>query len=160
MLKNFRLNKTKSIILFLLIAVIGITSFITLGQNPFSYENNQKGFSEEELEQFVDVAMKANEIQGRYYSEIHQVFEATGLNAERFNELLETGAENAPGEKAAFDNAYEKISAIQARLEEEVSAFINKEIGVDRYQEIVMAYQQDEEVQAAVEEILQRFNLQ
>lgn len=120
-------------------------------------------FSDEELEGFVNVYVKASEIQQENEMVMMQAIEEEDLELERFNEIL-TSRQNqesvqdinaTPEELAAFNKAAEKIMQVQQEAQTEINELIEEEIGAEKYQQIAMAYQQSPEVQQKVNEMLQ-----
>ena len=126
-------------------------------------QEGSQNFSEDEIEQFVVVYQKANEIQQKNEAVMIQAIEEENLEMDRFNEILmarqnQQSAEdiNASAEEmASFNQAAEKIMAVQQEAQTEITQIIEEELGVEKYQAIVAAYQQDPEVQQKVNEKLQ-----
>lgn len=123
----------------------------------------QEDFSDEELEQFVDVYIQAAEIQQKNESQMIQAIEEEELDINRFNEILmarqnQQNVEEIDAtaeEMASFNNAAEKIMAVQQEAQAEIEQLIESEMGSQKYQQIVMAYQQSPEVQQKVNQILE-----
>lgn len=152
--------------LFSLVAIMIFPAFNLIGQSPEKQvqEQAQKStdFSEEDLQDFVDVAVKVNEIQEKNYQKIVDVVKKENLTIERFSELLE--AQSRPNkemdasakELKAFKKANDKMMEIQDQAQVKASALVEKEIGMEKYQQIVVAYQQNEKVQAKIESLLEK----
>lgn len=145
------------------------TLFISAGamaQVPMQQGQQQQvntDFSEEELEGFVEVYVKASEIQQQNETVMMQAIEEEDLELQRFNEILtsrqqQQSAEeiNASAEElAAFNKAAEKIMTVQQEAQTEINELIEEEIGAEKYQQIAMAYQQSPDVQQKINEMLQ-----
>lgn len=123
----------------------------------------QEDFSDEELEQFVEVYIQAAEIQQKNEAEMIQAIEEEDMDINRFNEILmarqnQQNAEEIDAtaeEMASFNNAAEKIMAVQQEAQAEIEQLIESEMGSQKYQQIVMAYQQSPEVQQKVNQMLE-----
>lgn len=121
-------------------------------------------FSEEELEDFVDVYVKASEIQQENETVMMQAIEEEDLELERFNEILTArqsqesvqDIDATPEELASFNKAAEKIMEVQQEAQTEINTLIEEKIGAEKYQQIAMAYQQSPEVQQKINEKLQQ----
>ncbi len=120
-------------------------------------------FSDEELEGFVAVYVKASEIQQENETVMMQAIEEEDLELQRFNEILTSRQQQQPAEEinataeemAAFNKAAEKIMTVQQEAQVEINQLIEEEIGAEKYQQIAMAYQQSPEVQQKINEMLQ-----
>lgn len=167
---NFNLKKSvgKAFIFSFVTALI--FSFQAMAQElPDQQEQQQQqqietDISEQELEQFVEVYVKANEIQKENEAQMIQAIEEEDLDVNRFNEILmsrqnqESPEEvNASAEElASFNQAAEKIMEVQQQAQTEIEQLIEEEMGTQKYQAIVIAYQQDPEVQQKVNKMLEQ----
>lgn len=143
-------------------------AFTASAQVPMQEQEQQQqelntDFSDQELEQFVAVFKKANEIQQKNEEVMIQAIEGEDLELERFNEILvsrqqQQSAEDigaSAEEMAAFNQAAEKIMSVQQEAQAEIQQVIEDELGMEKYQQIVIAYQQDPEVQEKVNQMLE-----
>lgn len=143
------------------------SAFAAFAQVPMQQDQQQpaaQNFSEEDIDQFVVVYEKASEIQQQNEAEMIQAIEGEDLEMERFNEIL-TARQNQQSaadidasaeEMAAFNTAAEKIMAVQQEAQAEIAQIIEEELGGEKYQAIVTAYQQDPELQQKVNEKLEQ----
>lgn len=123
----------------------------------------QQNFSDEELEKFADVYVQVVEIQQENEAEMIKAIEDENLDVNRFQEILQAQQQqqgateiNATAEEmASFNNAAQKIMTVQKEVEAEMKQVIEKDLGLDTYQQIVVAYQQSPEVQQKVNQLLQ-----
>ena len=163
-LKLRRTEGTAFIFSFLAIFFFAFTAMAQ--QMPMQGQPQQQvntDFSEQELEQFVVVFKKANEIQQKNETVMVQAIEEEELELERFNEILvarqqQQSAEDIDAsaeEMAAFNQAAEKIMQVQQDAQAEIQQVIEDELGMEKYQEIVMAYQQDSDIQEKVNQMLE-----
>lgn len=149
-------------------AFVLFSAYSAFGQVPVEKDQQQQAapqnFSDEDLEQFVDVFQKATEIQQQNEAEMVRAIEEEDLEMERFNEILvaRQNQQNAAEieataeEMAAFDSAAQKIMAVQQEAQTEIIQVIEEQLGAQKYQAIVTAYQQDPEVQQKVNEMLEK----
>lgn len=163
-MKKFRLKNFKTIILFSLIGIMLIPAVITIGQSPQQKGEVQqqaiKNFADKDLQHFVDTYIKANELQEKHHAKIMQALEDAKIDIEKYNELL--SSQLNPDEKAssveemtAFNEAHNTITKVQEAAQVEIGNFIEEEMGINKYQEIIFAYQQNEDVQKKVDALLE-----
>lgn len=162
---NFRRTEGKTFIFSFVLALF--FAFTAAAQVPMMEQQQQQeletDFSDEDLEQFVTVFKKANEIQQKNETVMIQAIEEEDLELERFNEILvsrqqQQSAEDIGAtaeEMASFNQAAEKIMAVQKEAQAEIEQVIEDELGMEKYQQIVIAYQQDPEVQEKVNQMLE-----
>lgn len=134
-------------------------------QQPAQQEQQpvRDNFSPEELEKFVDVYVQVVEIQQQNETVMMQAIEQENLDINRFNEILQSQQQqqtatdiNATAEEmAAFNNAAQKIMEVQRDANTEMQQVIEQDLGIETYEQIVVAYQQNPEVQQRVNELLQ-----
>lgn len=162
---NFKSLSGKATVLSFLFVLL--FSAGVMAQVPMQGDQQQQvntDFSEEELEDFVDVYVKASEIQQENETVMMQAIEEEDLELERFNEILTARQNQAsvqdidatPEELASFNKAAEKIMEVQQEAQSEINELIEEKIGAEKYQQIAMAYQQSPEVQQKINEKLQQ----
>lgn len=149
-------------------AIVLFFTFGAVAQVPMQQDQQQQqvqeDFSDQELEQFVSVYIKAAEIQQKNEAEMIQAIEEEDMDINRFNEILmarqnQQNAEEIDAtaeEMASFNNAAEKIMEVQQEAQTEIQELIESEMGSQKYQQIVMAYQQSPEVQQRVNQMLEQ----
>lgn len=148
-----------SLCLLLLMAASAVAQVV---QPQMEAEPLREDFSRQELEQFVDVYVEVVEIQKQNEAEMMQAIEAENLELKRFNEILQAQQQRqtsqintTPQELASFNNAAQKIIAVQQEAQQQIQQLIEQDLGMDVYQQIVLAYQQSPEVQERVNVLLQ-----
>jgi hypothetical protein len=117
-----------------------------------------------DLVTFVDVYVQVVEMQQEIEMAMMQAIEEENIAIERFNEILQArqnqqSAEeiNASAEEmASFNNAAQKIMSVQQEAQVQMQEVIEEELGLEKYEQIVLAYQQSPEVQEKVNNILQQ----
>lgn len=164
--KQVKASAGKTIIFsFVLVLFFSAGAFAQapMQQAPQQQQRVKTDFDREELEEFVDVYVASTEIQQGNEKVMMQAIEEEDLDVNRFNEILTVQQNqqspediNATAEEmAAFNNAAEKIMAVQQEAQAEIQQLIEEKIGGQKYQQIAMAYQQSPEVQEKVNKILE-----
>jgi hypothetical protein len=112
--------------------------------------------SDDEMRNFVEVTMDAQQVQSEAQSEMIELVEESGMTVDRFNEILsgmqqgntQEDMEVGDEEMETFDGVIEELEVIQQGVEEKIVGHIeDKEMEVERFQEINMALQMDQELQ-------------
>lgn len=143
------------------------------GQNPGDQQAQQQfqpdrsaqniEISDEELQKFTDVSMIAQEIQRSSQQEMLAIVEEEGLDVQtynviaeaRFNEQSDDSIDVSSEDLEKFNTASEKVGEIQQEVESEMIQAIEAEgMGMDRFMEINMALQQDQELQQRVQQMM------
>jgi hypothetical protein len=151
---SFNIFSTQKNILFLFI------SFFLLGNISLTSAQHQvDAFSDEDLKQFAHAAYKIINIQEESHNKMIRAIEETDLSLERFNEMLIEGQEG--GEHAinatekeleAFNESIVQVQFIQREMQLEMMDAINQEgLDVDKYQQLMHGYENDEEVRTKVD---------
>jgi dGTP triphosphohydrolase len=123
-----------------------------------------ENITDADLVTFVDVYVQVVEMQQEIEMAMMQAIEEENIAIERFNEILQArqnqqSAEeiNASAEEmASFNNAAQKIMSVQQEAQVQMQEVIEEELGLEKYEQIVLAYQQSPEVQEKVNNILQQ----
>jgi hypothetical protein len=121
-------------------------------------------FSEAELKQFVDASTRLLDVQKEGEKAMITILQEEKLEVEKFNQLAqahqqqklnEAGA--TPEELAAFNKAAERIIALQPEMEKSMAQAIQKDgMTLDKYEQIMLAYQQDPAIQARVKKMMEQ----
>lgn len=154
----------KGVLSLCLFMFLSVAAFAQLPQPSPQPQQVNTSFSDQELETFVDVYVQVVEMQQEIEMSMMQAIEEENIALERFNEILQAqqnqqSAEtlNASAEElAAFNNAAQKIMEVQKEAQVQMQGVIDGELGLDKYQQIVLAYQQSPDVQEKVNTILQQ----
>lgn len=118
--------------------------------------------SDSEMRNFVEVTMDAQQVQNEAQTEMIELVEESGMSVDRFNEILsgmqqgnsQEDMEVGDEEMQAFDGVIEDLEVIQQGVEEQiVSRIEEKEMEVERFQEINMALQMSPELQEKYQSI-------
>ncbi len=120
-------------------------------------------FSDSELEGFANAVVQIMSIQQQGQQQMMGKIEEADMTVERFNEITiqvqEMGVdqvEMAEEEAEVFIMLSEEIEQIQIDLEEIMIGAIEEEgITIEKYEEIMTAYQQNPELQQRVQQLLE-----
>lgn len=119
--------------------------------------------SDEELKLFTEVSMVAQEIQRESQQEMLAIVDEEGLDVQtynliaeaRFNEQTDDEIDVSSENLEKFESASEKVEVVQKEVEGEMVAAIEAEgMDMDRFMEINMAIQQDQELQQRVQQMM------
>lgn len=119
--------------------------------------------SDEELKLFTEVSMVAQEIQRESQQEMLAIVDEEGLDVQtynliaeaRFNEQSDDEIDVSSEDLENFESAFEKVEVVQKKVEGEMIAAIEAEgMDMDRFMEINMAMQQDQELQQRVQQMM------
>lgn len=119
--------------------------------------------SDEELETFTEVSMVAQEIQSASQQEMLTIVEEEGLDVDtyniiaesRFNEQSDDQLDVSAEDIENFDAASARVEEIQQEVEGDMAEAVEAEgMEMDRFMEINMAMQQDQELQQRVQQMM------
>ncbi len=140
--------------------------FISIAANLFAQGQQmpmKTDFSDEELKNFISVNEEVVKVQQEAEQEMMQVIDSEdGITVERFNEIAQ--AQQNPDmevnigdeEMMAFRNAAQKVMDVQRETEAEVAEVVEEEgMAFEDYRQIMMAYQQDPELQQRIQSMIQ-----
>lgn len=121
----------------------------------------REDFSDDELQSFLKANEKVMTIQLEAEEKMINAIEGEGLTLDRFNQILEEqrdpqrGVETSPEELKSFNNAAEAILQENDRVEKQMTTSIEAEgIDIETYKQIMLAYQQDPDVQGRVNKMV------
>lgn len=156
-LKNKTISASAVIAMIVLVMALPATAQEVM---PPQQQEVRDDFTGEELENFVEVV----KVQQEKEMQMIQAIEGEGLDLEKFNEILQAqqnpeaaATDVASEDMGKFEKASEQIIVLQQEMQTEVMGAINETgLGVETYQEIMMAYQTVPEVQKQVDDLLTR----
>lgn len=120
--------------------------------------------SDEELEQFVEAIVSAQELQMESQEEMMEIVEGEGISVEMYNQITqaqqmgqtEEEIDASAEDMENYNNALQKIMEVEERMEPQMVAAIEETgMSMERYQEINMAVQQDPALQQRIQQELQ-----
>jgi hypothetical protein len=140
-------------------------------QDPFQQEQQMADIdvSDEELERFIDVTIGLQEGQMEAQQDMITIVEDEGLTVDSYNEIaqgMQMGQTQEELEVSDEDmEKYETITDLIADIERELDAdmeeIINESgMSMDRFQQINMALQQDQELLERAQEMMQAAMMQ
>ncbi|MBD8488353.1 DUF4168 domain-containing protein [Echinicola sp. CAU 1574] len=121
-------------------------------------------FTDEDYEKFVDINTEIIPVQQKVQGEMMKVIEEEGLEVARFQELAraqQSGdikeASEDPEEIAKFNKAGQKVMKMQQEVQTEVQGLIlENDFTVQKFQQMSMAYNQDQEVKAKIDTLMDK----
>ncbi|WP_229968759.1 DUF4168 domain-containing protein [Pontibacter harenae] len=124
----------------------------------------QNNFTDQELQQFVKANAKTASITKEHQQEMIDIIKEEDLEVSRFNEIAQAHRQQtidelevSEEEMTSFNNAAQQIVEMQPTAKQEVDDAIEAEgLTVERYEEILEAYEKDPEVKAKVQAIIQQ----
>ncbi|MDR9419951.1 DUF4168 domain-containing protein [Gracilimonas sp.] len=136
-------------------------------QGQPQFEPNQQTadieVSDEELEKFAEVSIAAQQIQMQSQQEMMTIIQEEELDVQTYNIIAESRFNGQSDDSLdvteeqleKFDSASTKVEDVQQRVEGEMMETIENEgMDTDRFMEINMALQQDQELQQRVQQIM------
>lgn len=118
-------------------------------------------FSDDELKSFVKASKKITSIQMETEQKMMQAIENEGLTVDRFHEILQeqrnptNSTQTSQEELKSFNNAAKAIIQENKKVEQQMEASIEEEgIDIETYNQIMVAYQQNEGVQRRVDRLI------
>lgn len=119
--------------------------------------------SDEELEEWVDIFVEVQEINQQLQMQFQPIIQESGLDIQKFQEIMQAEEMGQPrdeidassSEMENYDEAMDQIMELQEEAEEEMVEFIEEEeMELDRYEEILIGINQDQELAERAEEII------
>lgn len=125
-------------------------------------QQTKSDFTDAELKQFIDANARLMTIQQEGEKTMLGILEEEKLTVEKFNtmavahqqqKLMEVGA--TAEELAAFNKAAERLMKLQPDMQKNAEAAIVKDgMKIERYEQIMLAYQQNPTVQEKVNKMM------
>jgi flagellar biosynthesis/type III secretory pathway chaperone len=162
------LNKTKKMTTMKIFATAILSLFATLAiaqqqkmPMPQQQQEVSTDYSNDEIETFVEANLDVTKVQQNAQKKAMTIIEKNNLEIDRFNEIVaiqqgQSDEEASPEEMQAFNAAAQKIMANNKETQSKMVAVLkNYDISQEKYQKIMMAYQQDEEFRMKVDTVVQ-----
>jgi len=149
----------------------GFTAFGTLAMAqqatppqtaPPAQQGAAQDFSDADLKQFADASSRLMTVQQEGEKTMMGILQEEKLSVDKFNEmaqahqqqkLAEVGA--TPEEMAAFNKAAQRMMELQPAMQKDVEAAIQKDgMTLEKYEQIMMAYQQNPSLQEKVNQLV------
>ncbi|SDL02446.1 protein of unknown function [Catalinimonas alkaloidigena] len=160
----------------MLVAIwVGICGGLVIAQTPPAepVETPPVTYSQQELKQFALAVNRVNEIEQNANKRSLRAIEEENLNLDRFNEIVEFQQQQASGETlvsdstmlpteeelAAFTKAGEQINQIRTEVTSQIVRAIRRTgLEPEKFQEILLAYQQSPELQKQIDKMMGQEN--
>lgn len=125
-------------------------------------QQQTQAISDADIKLFVDASTRLMELQQESEQAMMAILEEEKLSIDKFNTLAQAHqqqklaeAEATAEEKAAFNKAVQRMMEMQPEIEKNMQQAIQKDgMTVERYEQIMMAYQQDPAVQAKIQKLM------
>lgn len=162
--KNEILRKTKNIFsLFILGFFLSMAVNAQQASTPMQQKQTVKSnFEDAELEKFASAAGKVVVIQQETEKKMIQAIEEEELDLNKFNEIMTAqqnqqteNLEATPEELQKFDKAAAQLMKIQTEVQSEMVEVIQEEgLEPQQYEQILLAYQSNQEVKAKIDALI------
>lgn len=156
-----RLKKISMVVAFA--AITGsVTVFAQPSVNSATTQQQQTDFSDNDLKQFASVYEKVQVMSQGIQQKMMEVIQEEGMDLQRFNEIQQAKmnpdmeVETTEEEDAQLAKIESQLEKIQGDFEKQIEPEIKKEMSVDKYQKIIAALQQDQELQMRLQKIMQQ----
>ncbi len=146
-------------------AILSIFTTVVFAQQQMPMPQQQQevttDYSDQEIEKFVEANLKVTKVQQEAEKKAMGIIEENDLELDRFNEIVaiqqgQSDEEASPEEMKAFNAAAQKIMANNQETQSKMIATLdNHGISQEKYKNIMMAYQQDEEFRKKVDVVVQ-----
>ena len=125
-------------------------------------QQQQQDISDADLKLFVDASTRLMELQQANEKVMLTILEEEKLSVEKFNTLAQAHqqqklaeAEATTEEKDAFNKAVQRMMEMQPDIEKNMQQAIQKDgMSMERYEQIMLAYQQNPTIQAKVQKMM------
>lgn len=122
----------------------------------------KEDFTDEELKTFIQANKSVVQVQQAAEQKMMQAIEETDMDVNRFNEIAtaqqdpQADAEASAEEMATFNEAAQKVMAVQRETQSEIAAAVEEEgMEFDAYRQIMMAYQNSPKVQQQITKLIE-----
>ncbi|MDX5418746.1 MAG: DUF4168 domain-containing protein [Hymenobacteraceae bacterium] len=125
-------------------------------------QQQAQDISDADIKLFVDASTRLIDLQQENEKAMMAILEEEKLSIDKFNTLAQAHqqqklaeAEATAEEKAAFNKAIQRMMEMQPDIEKNMQLAIQKDgMSMERYEQIMMAYQQDPALQAKIQKLM------
>jgi hypothetical protein len=149
----------------ILIFAFLVSAIAVQAQQPQAQDIPQgQEYSDEELQTFVEAALEVMPLQEESQLKMIGEIEQRDLTVDKFNVILETkqmgqDPDATEEELEVFEDALKAIQAIQIQYHEDIVRVIEDSgISIEKYEEIMINYQQDPSLQVRIGEIMENMD--
>jgi hypothetical protein len=146
-------------------AIMSMLAVVVFAQQQMPMPQQQQevttDYSSDEIETFVEANLEVTKVQQEAEKTAMGIIKENDLQLDRFNEIVaiqqgQSDEEASAEEMEAFNAAAQQIMASNQKTQSEMVAVLeNYNISQEKYQKIMMAYQQDEEFRMKVDSVVQ-----
>lgn len=146
-------------------AILSMFAVVVFAQQQMQMPQQQQkvstDYSEQEIETFVEANLDVTKVQQEAQQKNMSVVEKNDLDMDRFNEIVaiqqgQSDEKVSEEEMTAFNSAAQEIMANNQKTKSKmIAALENHDLSQEKYQKIMMAYQQDEEFRKKVDTVVQ-----
>lgn len=157
--------KSKKIASFLFFfAVVGSAAVFaqTPQQMPPQQQQEKVEVNDDELSKFANAYQGITVVNQEAQQKMVEVVEEGGFDVQRFNEIHQASldpnqeVEVSSEEEAKHKEVVEEIEGMQGEFQQEMEEIIKKEgLTVERYEQLAMALQTDQELQQRLQQLMQ-----
>ncbi|WP_266203760.1 DUF4168 domain-containing protein [Pontibacter kalidii] len=130
---------------------------------PPTQQAQPQNFSDADLQQFADASARLMTVQQEGEKAMMGILEEEKLSVDKFNQMAQahqqqklSEVEATPEEMAAFNNAAQRMMEMQPALQKDLEAAIQQEgMTLEKFEQIMLAYRQDQAVQQRVDQLMQ-----
>lgn len=122
----------------------------------------KEDFTDEELKTFIQANKSVVQVQQAAEQKMMQAIEETDMDVNRFNEIAtaqqdpQADAGASAEEMATFNEAAQKVMAVQRETQSEIAAAVEEEgMEFNEYRQIMMAYQNSPKVQQQITKLIE-----
>jgi len=163
------MNHSKFIKIFSLSFIFSLALAVGVSAQQLPQQQQQQvteDFSDEEIEKFVKINQEIMPIQEQMQGRMMETIEESGLEVERFNQLAQAmqqgnikDVSDDPQEIAKFNQAGQKVMEMNQEIGEEYQKKMTAhKMDPERFQQIMIAYQQSEKVRSKVDSMMEDNN--
>lgn len=159
-------SKLSKIFTLSIVFSLALAFGVTAQQMPQQQQPAAQDITDEEIEKFVKINQEIMPIQEEMQGRMMETIEETGLEVERFNELaqaMQAGnikeVSDDPQEIAKFNEAGQKVMEMNQEIGAEYQRRMTAhQMDPERFQQIMIAYQQNERVRSKVDSMMDEEN--
>ncbi|AKD02934.1 DUF4168 domain-containing protein [Pontibacter korlensis] len=161
---NLKLNlKGAALAALIFGATLAAPASMAQQATPQTQQTQPQNFSDADLKQFADASARLMVVQQESEKAMMGILEEEKLSVDKFNQMAQAHQQQklnevdaTPEEMAAFNNAAQRMMEMQPTLQKDFETAIQKDgMSLEKYEQIMMAYRQDQTLQQRVDKLMQ-----
>ncbi|MCX2740417.1 DUF4168 domain-containing protein [Pontibacter anaerobius] len=144
-------------------ATLAAPAAVAQETTPQPQQAQPQNFSDADLQQFADAITRLMVVQQEGEKAMMGILEEEKLSVDKFNQMAQAHQEQkldevgaTAEEMAAFNSAAQRMMEMQPTLQKDLEAAIQQDgMTLEKYEQIMMAYRQDQGVQQRVDLLMQ-----